>query len=725
MVGKEKKGHASESALKTPHKNRLALESSTYLKQHAENPVDWYPWGAEALDRARNEGRPILLSVGYSACHWCHVMAHESFEDEETAALMNAYFINIKVDREERTDIDEIYMKAVQLMVGHGGWPMTVFLTPDGKPFFGGTYFPKEDRHGLPGFKKVLANVFAAWQRNNDEVLESASELSSHLKLMEKIKDDQSEEKDSRLNYEAIDAALDTLLRQFDQTFGGFGGAPKFPHTLSLELAQRAMAHTRDGAFTGERREKCKQLVETTLNRMAYGGIHDQIGGGFARYSVDRQWLVPHFEKMLYDNALLTSVYVNGFLLTGRTYWLSVAENILQFVLRELTTGGGAFYSSLDADSEGEEGKYYVFTPDQIIKILGEEDGVFFNRVMGVTNTGNFEHGTSVLHLGQSPEDIAARFKLSIDNYWTKIESLGARVLAEREKRVHPGRDEKVLTSWNSLMIVGFVDVYKATTKTEYLTAAKKASDFILDNLRLDGRLLRVWGAGEDGAGQAKLLGYLDDYAFFINALLALAEVDSQSKWLTIAEQLAQMLIQQFSDEEEGGFFFTGGDHEELVVRPRSHFDGSVPSGTSAALCALFKLAHLTGDETYSDHALAVLKLYGAHLSRMPDQFAGLLNVLDFYLSSVRQIAFVLPAELTSEEEEKAKEMLFCLHRQYQPNRVLLVLRQGDRALEEASPLAKERTAIDGKPTVYICQNYACEKPITDLNDLKAAIAAW
>jgi len=714
---------AGQQTLKPPHKNRLAQESSTYLKQHAENPVDWYPWGEEALQKAVNENRPILLSVGYSACHWCHVMAHESFEDEETAALMNEYFVNIKVDREERTDIDEIYMKAVQLMVGHGGWPMTVFMTPEGKPFFGGTYFPKEDRHGLPGFKKVLANVYAAWQRNNDDVLESAGELASHLKLLERLKDADATSKDIDLDYDIIDGALETLLRQFDKTFGGFGSAPKFPHTLSLELAQRAMAHGRDGKFDKARQEQCKELIETTLNRMAYGGIHDQIGGGFARYSVDRQWLVPHFEKMLYDNALLTNVYVNGYLLTGRTYWLGVAENILGFVERELTTHGGAFYSALDADSEGEEGKYYVFTPDQVIGVLGEADGIFFNRVMGITNTGNFEHGTSVLHLSQSPEETAKRFKLSIDDYWSKIDESSAKLLTAREKRIAPGRDEKVLTSWNSLMISAFVDVYKATTNVKYLHTARGAANFILDNLRHDGRLLRVWGQalGSD-QGQAKLPGYLDDYAYFASALIALAEVDCDSKWLITARELTDQMLALFTDTREGGFFFTASDHEELIVRPRSHFDGSVPSGTSVALTALLKLAALTGEQKYEEQALSIFKLYGEHLNRMPDQFAGLLNALDIYLTQGPEIAFILPASTSTEAEEAAKEMLFCLHRQYQPNRVILVAREGDPALASVSPLIKDRPAINGKPTVYICKDFACQRPISDLNDLKIAM---
>ncbi|MBS1990316.1 MAG: thioredoxin domain-containing protein [Cyanobacteria bacterium SZAS LIN-3] len=706
--------------------NRLAQESSTYLKQHADNPVDWYPWGEEALNRARTENRPILLSVGYSACHWCHVMAHESFEDEETAALMNEYFVNIKVDREERTDIDDIYMNAVQLMTGHGGWPMTVFLTPDARPFFGGTYFPKEDRHGLPGFKKVLANVYAAWQRNNEEVLDSAREMASHLKLLERLKDEGAASKELALDYEIIDIAMEALLRQFDSTFGGFGGAPKFPHTLSLELAERIMAHGESGSrspFTGQRVTQCKELIETTLNRMAYGGIHDQIGGGFARYSVDRQWLVPHFEKMLYDNALLANVYVNGYLLTGRTYWLIVAEGILRFVSRELTTEEGAFYSALDADSEGVEGKYYVYTPEQVIAVLGEEDGIFFNRVMGVTNTGNFEHGNSIFHLGQSPEDTAKKFKLSIDAYWARIDELSAKLLAEREKRVHPGRDEKVLTSWNSLMISAFIDGYKATTRVEYLNAARRAADFILDKLYVNGRLLRVWGKNSKGEGQSKLPGYLDDYAYFVSALIALAEVDGDSKWLETAKALASTMIEYFSDAREGGFFFTASDHEELIVRPRSHLDGSVPSGTSVALGGLLKLSALTGDDSLRQKAIEVFNLYGEHLSRMPNQFAGILNALDFYLAEGQEIAFVLPANLSKEEEEGAKEMLFCLHRSYQPNRVILVAREGDERLAKISPLVTERKAVDGKATVYICKNFTCAKPITDLNDLKTAIS--
>jgi uncharacterized protein YyaL (SSP411 family) len=709
--------------------NRLANESSTYLKQHANNPVDWYPWGEEALSRARAEDKPILLSVGYSACHWCHVMAHESFEDDKTAELMNKWFVNIKVDREERTDIDEIYMKAVQLMVGHGGWPMTVFLTPEGKPFFGGTYFPPDDRHGLPGFKKVLTNVYAAWENNNAEVLSSAGELSSHLKLLEKLRDDGVAPKEQKLSHDIIDGAVEKLIKQFDKTFGGFGGAPKFPHTLSLEAAQRVIAHGKsqgkDSPFTADRQKECQELIDTTLNRMAYGGIQDQIGGGFARYSVDRQWLIPHFEKMLYDNALLASVYANGYLLTGRAYWITVAQNILKFAKRELLcdkAGGGAFYSALDADSEGVEGKYYAFTPEQVIATLGEDDGVFFNRVMGVTNSGNFEHGTSVLHLSQSPEETAQRFKMPIDAYWQKIEALSLKLLTVREKRVHPGRDEKVLTSWNSLMITAHVDVYKGTTKREYLEAARQTANFILENLYKDGQLLRVWGLDSEGNGQAKLPGYLDDYAYFAQALSALAEVDSDPRWLHTAKSLADYLVANFTDEEGGGFFFTAKNHEQLVVRPRSHFDGSTPSGTSVALHALFKLAALTGNQDYEQKALSVLNLYAEHLSRMPDQFAGLINVLDFYLSNKTQIAFVLPSNIGAEAEESAKEMLFCLNLKYQPNRVVLVFNEA-KASEYGSPLTEGRTAIGGKPTVYICKDFTCEQPVNDLNDLKVALA--
>ena len=701
--------------------NRLANETSTYLQQHCQNPVDWYPWGEEALKLAKQENKPILLSIGYAACHWCHVMAHESFEDQETADLMNELFVNIKVDREERTDLDEIYMKAIQLMTGHGGWPMTVFLTPDCQPFFGGTYFPVNDHHGLPGFKKVLKNVAAAWKTSNAQILDSASELANHLKLMERIKSDKSDDNEKTgfaavVNTNTINAALEKIQRNFDRDHGGFGGAPKFPHSMSLDLAMRACA--KSSTFSDSRKEECLDVVQITLDKMAYGGIYDQIGGGFARYSVDRHWLVPHFEKMLYDNALLAKTYIDGYLLTGREYWLRVAEGILNFVSRELTTNQGAFYSSLDADSEGEEGKFYVWRPEQITAVLGEEEGTWFNQVFGVSERGNFEHKTSILHLSKSPEELSRQFTTPLDKLWQRIDSASAKLMEERAQRIRPTRDEKVLTSWNSLMITAFIKGYKATAKPEYLQAALKAANFILDNLKVDDRLMRVWGMpvnATDSQGIVKLQGCLDDYAYFIEALLNLASVDGDAKWLNTAEQLAQSMIKYFRDEEEGGLFFTACDHEELVVRPRSHYDGSVPSGTSVATNVLLKLYKLTGKAEYLTLVEEIFGLYGPHLSRMPDQFANLLSCLDMYLFNGPEVAIAL-----APDQDDQGEMLFALHQKYYPNKVVAVA-----SAKAELEFLKDKTAIDQKTTVYICQNFTCEKPVNSLADLKTKISGW
>ena len=453
--------------------NRLVNETSTYLLQHAYNPVDWYAWGPEALERSKSEDKPILLSIGYAACHWCHVMEHESFEDHDTAEFMNEHFVNIKVDREERTDLDEIYMKAVQMMTGHGGLPMTVFLTPELKPFFGGTYFPPEDRHGLPGFKRLLQALHNAWQNQREEIAESSEELVAHLRSFNELG---TADGAGTIDYSIIDEGMGKLLKHFDDKWGGFGGAPKFPHTFSIDLAM----HCASPAYKGkDHRKECLELVTTTLDRMAYGGIQDQIGGGFARYSVDRHWLVPHFEKMLYDNALLCQTYLNGFVLTGREYWADVAVGIMEFVLRELRTEGGAFYSSLDADSEGEEGKFYVWSKNEIIETLGKDDGKFFCDVYGVSKEGNFEHHTNVLHLSATPEELAAKNELTEEAFWKKLEPLKKSLMEAREKRVRPGRDEKVLTSWNSLMISALVEGYRVLQEERYLVAAQEAATFI------------------------------------------------------------------------------------------------------------------------------------------------------------------------------------------------------------------------------------------------------
>lgn len=699
----------SSTQAKTAKTNRLIDETSTYLLQHAYNPVDWYTWGPEAIAKARDENKPILLSIGYAACHWCHVMEHESFEDDATASIMNEHFVNIKVDREERTDLDEIYMKAVQMMTGHGGWPMTVFLTPELKPFFGGTYFPPEDRHGLPGFKRLLLGIADAWENQRDELNDSSDQITAHLKQLDEILPAQ--QSPDELTPALLEEAVERLLRIFDHTWGGFGNAPKFPHTFSLSLAMRATSPV--SAIKESTKEGALELITTTLNKMAYGGIHDQIGGGFARYSVDRRWLIPHFEKMLYDNALLCQVYLEGYLLTKDTYWSDVARGILQFALRELKTDDGAFYSSLDADSEGEEGKFYVWKKEEIESLLGA-DAEFFCNVYGVTNNGNFEHSTNALNLSRSPKDSAQKYNLTIEEFWKKIAPMREKLMTQRSKRIRPQRDEKVLTSWNSLMISALVDGYKVLKDKSYLTAATDAARFILKNLTDNQRLLRTWGQGK-----AKLKGYLDDYAYFVEALLDLSEVDFEPLWFEQAQKLAGIMIEQFWDESNGGFFYTSNDHEELVTRPKSHYDGSIPSGTSVAVFDLLRLAKLTDNDDYLRKAEAVMKIYASFTARVPDQFANLLCAIDFYLSKPVEIAVI--ADNTTEHAEENSELALAVHGNYLPNKVVLLW---DNRTKGTSPLLKGRGTTGGKPTAYVCQNFRCESPTTSPAELGKKIDA-
>lgn len=702
--------------------NRLARETSTYLQQHAYNPVDWYPWGPEALNTARQKDLPILLSVGYAACHWCHVMEHESFEDEHCAALMNENFINIKVDREERTDIDEIYMKAVQLMVGHGGWPMTVFLTPDLKPFFGGTYFPPQARHGLPSFKQVLTNIASAWRENRDQLMESGDELTKHLKMLETIDTDAKTTaqtvfarlRDAR--DDTIDSALEKLLRNFDKINGGFGGAPKFPHTFSLDLAMRVSRTQADAPIKPSRRDQCLQLITTTLDKMALGGLQDHLGGGFARYATDRKWLVPHFEKMLYDNALLAKTYFDGHLLTGNKYWQSVGESVLSFVKNELMTPEGAFYSSLDADSEGVEGKFYVFTRKEIDEILGLEDGAFFSEVFGVTELGNFEHGTSILNMSGLPEELSQKYKKPIDVLFRHIEALKAKVKAYRDQRVRPGRDEKVLVSWNSLMIQAYVSGYRVTANPEYLEIARRCTMFILEQFMQGDRLWRVFGRDLEGNAVVKNQGCLDDYAYLADALIDLASIDPDPTWLLRAGDLLESIERHFYSTDENGYFYTADDHESLLVRPRSHFDGSTPSGTSAAVMAALKYARLTDRQDIEERAMAILDIYLHHLARSPEQFANLLNCLDFAMAD--RIEIVIAVQNTKETE---KQLLLTAHRKYLPNKVALIMVEGQDN-PAARALTEGKTTRNDETTIYICRNKTCQDPISDLNLLKQAL---
>ncbi len=702
----------SESKTKA---NRLLNETSTYLLQHAYNPVDWYPWSQEAISTAQEQDKPILLSVGYSACHWCHVMEHESFEDEETATIMNKLFVCIKVDREERPDIDDIYMKAVQMLTGHGGWPMTVFLTPELKPFFGGTYYPPEDRHGLPSFKRLLLSIARAWREQREEITESSNELTNHLAMVNMLPPSQDE-----LNSDQIEKSINRLWGVFDKECGGFGGAPKFPHTGSIALCLRASLPS--SALSEAARKQALEMATKTLDQMAWGGIHDQLAGGFSRYAVDRIWLVPHFEKMLYDNALLCRNYFEGYQRTGNLYWRQVGKGILDFVLNELTTDEGAFYSSLDADSEGEEGRFYVWTPEQITAVLGKEDGKWLSEVFDCHDRGNFEHGTTVLHLAQSPETLAKHYKMTVDAFWQRLAPLRAKLLEERSKRVRPGRDEKVLTSWNSLMVSAFIDGYRCLQDIRYLNAAKRTTKFMLESLTTDGgtRLLRTWGRGI-----AKFKGYLDDYAYFIQALLDLAQVDTTEDWLSKALVLNDVMLEQFSDAKDGTFFFVSDEHESLITQPKSYFDASMPSPTAVATMNLLRLGRLTANETFVKRAENVLKVYSSYYDRAPDQFSYLLCCLDLALSAPSELVLIAPDSTSSDTDDNFKAMLFAAQSVYLPHTVALAFCPTAAHTKEIAnlPLLAGRESIEGKTTAYYCVNFACQKPVTLGDELTAILS--
>lgn len=695
--------------------NHLVNETSPYLLQHVHNPVDWHAWGAEALESSVREDKPIFLSIGYSSCHWCHVMAHESFENEEIARIVNENFVAIKVDREERPDIDEIYMKAVQLMTGHGGWPMTVFLTPELKPFFGGTYYPPEDRHGMPGFKRLLQSVAQAWREHRDDLNASSAELTRYMSQMSDV-----EMLDADLKYSMIERCLDRMLKSFDHSWGGFGGSPKFPQAFTLELAMRCASPV--SPTTDARRRQCREVVETTLDSMARGGMHDQIGGGFSRYSIDRYWRIPHFEKMLYDNATLSKVYLDGYLLCGKKYWLDVARGTLDFVARELRSPEGAFFSSLDADSEGVEGKFYVWKPDQVVEVLGDEDGRWFNEMFGISAVGNFENGTSVVALTASPETLAGKYRLSEQELRDKLDPLRRKLFDARERRVRPGRDEKVLTSWNSLMISSFAHGYRILKDERYLAIARDAANFILSSLCADGRLLRSWGHDK-----ARFNAYLDDYAYTIQAMLDLAAVDFDLSWLEKAAEMADTMIRHFWDEEGGGLYYTSDDHEALITRTKAFYDGSAPSGTTVAANAFLRLAVMTGVDSYRQKAVQLLQLYTPHSEKAPDQFANLLCALDRYLARSSEIVLV-----ADPPKDDWKEMFYLISSFYLPN-TISVLKDSTsdgRSAEDGkitiakpgweteSPLLQSRGMVGGQPTAYLCSNYTCEAPITDLSVL-------
>ena len=676
--------------------NRLINETSPYLLQHANNPVDWYPWGEEALERARAEDKPILLSIGYSACHWCHVMERESFESDVIAAVMNQNFVNIKVDREERPDLDAVYMEAVQMLTGSGGWPMTVFLTPDGKPFFGGTYFPPVDRYNIPGFPRLLESAASAYRSNRAEIDRVTGQLTQQMGRTAQLP-----RGDALLSVDILHQAYSVLATNFDYQNGGVGNAPKFPQPMTLEVFLRYYAHGYN--------DRALEMLELTLEKMARGGIYDQVAGGFHRYSTDSFWLVPHFEKMLYDNALLARLYLNAHQATGRGLYRRITEETLDYVLREMTGLHGGFFSATDADSEGEEGKYFVWSPDEIAAILGSEEAAVFGGFFGATQEGNFE-GKNILNISKTAAAFAAEQGIALEHLLDIIRRGKTALRLVREQRVPPMLDDKALASWNGLMLRALAEAGTALDRRDYLDAAIKNATFLTTTMQPDGQLVRTYRAGE-----AKLPGFLEDYSFVADGLLALYESTFDQQWLDAASALADEMIELFWDEPAGAFYDTGRNHEELVVRPRDVFDNAQPCGSSVASDLLLRLAVITGNDDYREKAVPPLRSLSELMSRAPAGTGRWLAALDFHVSTPKEIAIVGPRD-----DPATVRLLNTVFGSYLANRV--VVGASGEASGSALPLLEGRGMVDGVPTAYVCENYACRLPVTGPEALAAQL---
>ena len=666
--------------------NRLAGETSPYLLQHKDNPVDWQPWDEAALAQARDEDKPIFLSIGYSACHWCHVMEHESFESEPIAALMNELFVSIKVDREERPDVDSIYMAAVQAMTGRGGWPMSVFLTPDGKPYYAGTYFPPEDRGGLPSFPSVLTAAAEAYRDRKADFIATTGQIVEHLQAQTAT-----QQSADPLVRDLIASAYRGIASLFDNENGGFSQAPKFPQAMTLELLLRHWRESGD--------PEALSMVELTLTKMARGGIYDQLGGGFHRYATDAAWLVPHFEKMLYDNGLLAQLYLHGWQATGNDLYRRIAVETLDYIEREMLDPAGGFYSAQDADSEGEEGKFFVWDASDVDGIIGPELTPVARAYYALSDAGNFE-GHSILWTPEDDEEVAAELSMTVDELAAAVAEIRPKLLAARELRVHPGRDDKVLTSWNAMAMKAFAEAGAILEEPRYTAIATRNAEFLLSELVQNGRLLRTWKAG-----RAKLNGYLEDYAALIDALLTLYEATFTQHWLDEASTLAGRMIELFWDER--CFFDTGSDHEQLLVRPRDIFDNATPSGGAMAAMALLRLAVFTGDQNLERHAVDSLRSIRDFLSRAPTGFSHWLAALDFYLSTPKEIVVIGPRD-----DPATQALLRVAYGRYLPNRAIA---GADAPISNAaSPLLAGRELIEGRPTAYVCESYACQLPVTE-----------
>jgi uncharacterized protein YyaL (SSP411 family) len=684
--------------------NRLADEKSPYLRAHARDPVDWYPWGEEAFARARADDKPVFLSIGYSTCHWCHVMQRESFRDGEVAALLNEHFVCVKVDREERPDVDHVYMTACQIMTGGGGWPLTVIMTPDGQPFFAGTYFPKEARFGRVGMRELVPRVAELWNARRGELAATSAEVTGLLERM-------SFDRGGELGPETLAAAFEQLRENFDPRWGGFGGAPKFPtphnYYFLLRYARRA----------GD--ERARAMVEASLSAMRRGGVYDHVGFGFHRYATDAAWRVPHFEKMLYDQALLASAYVGAGQATGDPRYEAVAREVFTYVLRDMASPEGAFYAAEDADSEGVEGKFYLWTESELREVLADEEAALIIDVFNVEAEGNFADatgepgGANVLYMDRDLSEVAAERGVAEDVLRTRLEAAREKLFRARERRVRPARDDKILADWNGLMVAALAQGARAFDEPAYAEAGARAAAFILANMRDgDGRLYHRHRDGEAGVA-----GFLDDYAFLTWGLLELYEATFDVAFLKVALELAAATVALFRDGANGGFFYTAADAESLVVRKKELYDGAVPSGNAVAALNLLRLARLTGDASWEEKAAATMRAFGGTVAKAPASFTFMMTALDFALGPSYEVVVAGEAEA-----EDTREMLRALGRAYVPNASVVLKPAAHAEINDLAPYVEGMPQVEGRATAYVCERFSCRAPTTDAAEMLAAL---
>ncbi|MCX6149247.1 MAG: thioredoxin domain-containing protein [Ignavibacteriales bacterium] len=671
--------------------NRLQYETSPYLLQHKDNPVDWYPWGEEAFQKAVLEDKPILLSIGYSACHWCHVMAHESFENQKIAGLMNENFINIKVDREERPDVDNIYMNFVQLSTGGGGWPLTVFLTPALIPFFGGTYFPPDNKFGRPGFPKVLESIIYSYRNKKDEILLQKEEILSALNSSSNITKSYSEF--TKLEF---DKSFANLLNNYDEEFGGFGSAPKFPHSMSLMFLLNYYVKTGN--------QSALEIVENSLEKMARGGMYDQLGGGFHRYSTVKNWLIPHFEKMLYDNALLSRLYLDAFRLTKNKFHLQIAEDVLEYILREMTDPSGRFYSAQDADSEGEEGKYFIWEFDELKKLLDEQEFSLVVKYFGISTEGNFD-GMNILTLNNMIDELPVELNLEENVLVEKITSIRKKIFAEREKRVKPGLDDKILTSWNALMIPPFCIAYGATGKDIYKQAAERNAEAIWSTCFKEEIIYHSFKIGK-----TKQEGFLDDYSFTVEAFISLYSITFNELWLERANKILQLSIKYFYDDVNYDFYFTSFHSKNLIVRTKENYDNATPSGASSLVNSLLQMAIYMNNPVYSEIAHKYISKFHDVIIKHPLSFSYVLNAAYFDFNKPKEIALICQNHLSQ------KKFIQDFYNEYYP---FAIISSKIDSAESALELLNGKELIEGKDAIYVCENFTCKEPISTFDEMK------